>query len=144
MAELDPTLPVNVETANQLASTIFAPWLQELGMVVESIDSSGATLRLPYSDALCRAGGIVCGQAMMALIDTCMVYVAFAAQGQYGNCTTVSQNTSFVRAAAGQDIIARGSIVKNGRQLLFGEVLLTTSDDNKTVATGSATYMLLP
>jgi uncharacterized protein (TIGR00369 family) len=144
MAELDRSLPVNVETANQISADIFAPWLLELGLVVESIDTDGATLRLPYSDALCRAGGIVCGQALMALIDTCMVFVAFAAQGEYGNCTTVTQNTSFVRAAAGQDIVARGRIVKNGRQLLFGEVTLSGADDGKTVATGSATYMLLP
>lgn len=144
MSDLDPTLAVNVDTANQISSTIFAPWLQQLGMVVESIDSTGAVLRLPYSEQLCRAGGMVCGQAMLALIDTCMVYVAFAAQNQYANCTTVSQNSSFVRAAKGQDIIATGSIVKRGRQLLFGEVVLTTADDNKTVATGTATYMLLP
>lgn len=144
MSELDPTLPLTVDTANRVSETIFAPWLQQLGMRVEAIDSSGATLRLPYSEQLCRAGGMVCGQALLALIDTCMVYVAFAAQNQYGNCTTVSQNTSFVRAAKGQDIIARGTIVKSGRQLLFGEVVLTTADDAKTVATGSATYMLLP
>jgi len=144
MSDLDPTLAVDVDTANQISSTIFAPWLQQLGMVVESIDSTGAVLRLPYSEQLCRAGGMVCGQAMLALIDTCMVYVAFAAQNQYANCTTVSQNSSFVRAAKGQDIIATGSIVKRGRQLLFGEVVLTTADDNKIVATGTATYMLLP
>ncbi|MFW2421169.1 MAG: PaaI family thioesterase [Porticoccaceae bacterium] len=144
MSELDPTLAVNVDTANQISRSIFAPWLQQLGMVVESIDSSGAVMRLPYSEQLCRAGGMVCGQAMLALIDTCMVYVAFAAQNQYGNCTTVSQTTNFVRAAMGQDIIARGTIVKRGRQLLFGEVVLTTAEDAKTVATGSATYMLLP
>jgi len=144
MSDLDPTLAVDVDTANQISTTIFAPWLQQLGMVVESIDSTGAVLRLPYSEQLCRAGGMVCGQAMLALIDTCMVYVAFAAQNQYANCTTVSQNSSFVRAAKGQDIIATGSIVKRGRQLLFGEVVLTTADDNKIVATGTATYMLLP
>ena len=65
-------------------------------------------MRLPYSDELCRVGGIVCGQAMMALADTCMVYVCYIGLKRFAEVTTVSQNTSFMRPAANADIIATG------------------------------------
>jgi len=36
----------------------FAPWVQDLGLTVESVSDNGqATLRLPWSDRLAREGG---------------------------------------------------------------------------------------
>lgn len=135
--------PLNVATANEQLSLVFAPWIQELGLRVESMEAQQVVLRLPYAERLCRSQQMVCGQALMAMIDTCMVYVCYAAQGRYGNCTTVSQNTSFMRPVIGQDVLATGRIIKAGRQLVFGEVSLSTAQDARIVAAGTATCMLL-
>jgi len=135
---------ISVETANAQLNKVFAPWVQDLNLVIESIGDGKVVMRLPYSEDLCRSQKIVCGQAMMALIDTCMVFVCYLAQSGYGNCTTVSQNTSFMRPVIGQDIVATGQIVKAGRQLVFGEVSLHSSTDKRVVCQGTSTYMLLP
>ena len=136
--------PINLETANAQLKKVFAPWVQNLNLVIEEIGGSEVVMRLPYSDDLCRSHEIVCGQAMMALIDTCMVFVCYLGQGRYANCTTVSQSTSFMRPVIGQDIISTGRIVKAGRQLVFGEVSLHSANDGRVVCQGTSTYMVLP
>jgi uncharacterized protein (TIGR00369 family) len=81
---------------------------------------------------------------MMALIDTCMVFVCYVGQGKYSNCTTVSQNTSFMRPAMGKDILATGRVLKSGRSLVYGEVTLRSEGDDRIVCAGTSTYMMLP
>lgn len=74
MAENDPKLPR--ADALQLQSALgeyFAPWVQALGLKVETVGPHSVTLRLPQSEQLSRVGGMLCGQAMMAAADTAMV-----------------------------------------------------------------------
>ena len=135
---------VNLTTANERLAEVFAPWVQKLNLSVEAIGDGMVVIRMPYADDLCRSHRIVSGQAMMALIDTCMVFVCYVGQGEYRNCTTVSQNTSFMRPVVGQDILATGRVLKSGRTLVFGEVTLRTEDDDRIVCAGTSTYMVLP
>lgn len=136
---------ITVASANTQLGAVFAPWVQALDLTVESIGDGQVGIRLPYSDRLCRTGDSICGQALMATIDTCMVFVCYLARGTYGNCTTVSQNTSFMRPAIGSDVIAKGRIIKAGRQLVFGEVTLhADGDPQRVICVGTSTYMLLP
>jgi acyl-coenzyme A thioesterase PaaI-like protein len=52
---------------------LFAPWVQALNLEAVSIEPGVAIFRLPYSSALCREGGSICGQALMSAADTAMV-----------------------------------------------------------------------
>ena len=136
---------INVETANRQLSRVFAPWVQSLALSVEAIGDGEVRMRLPHAEQLCRQGDSICGQALMTGIDTCMVFVCYLAQGRYGNCTTVSQHTSFMRPAIGSDLILAGRVVKPGRQLVFGEVdVYPENDPGRIVCAGQCTYMLLP
>ena len=136
---------VTVENCNAQLDAGFAAWLLALGVRVESISASGeVVMRMPFSDAITRQPGIVCGQAIMSLIDTCMVMVCWAGMGRIGNCTTVNQNTNFTRAAgAGVELIATGTLSKNGRQLVFGDVTVHEEGHQTPVATASLIYMVL-
>jgi len=135
---------VNLVSANKRLREVFAPWLQQLQLSIEAIGDGRVVMRMPYSDELCRSHQIVCGQAMMALIDTCMVFVCYVGQGRYSNCTTVSQSTSFMRPVMGKDIVATGRVLKSGRSLVFGEVTLHAQGDDRVVCAGTSTYMVLP
>jgi uncharacterized protein (TIGR00369 family) len=134
---------VNVETANAQFKEVFADHVQALNPSVEAIDREGAILRMPYSDTLCRSGQIICGQALMTLIDTCMVFVCYGGLDEYRDVTTVSQNTTFLRPAIGGDVIATGRLVKPGRTLIFGEVSLAVEGNPKVVCTGTSTYAII-
>ena len=144
-SSIDPRQQVTVANCNAQLDAGFASWLLELGLRVESISANGeVVMRMPYREGITRQPGIVCGQAIMSLIDTCMVMVCWAGMGHIGNCTTVNQNTNFTRAAGGAlDLIATGTLSKNGRQLVFGDVVVHEEGHAIPVATASLIYMVL-
>src|SRR5207253_9667008 len=94
----------------------------------------GAILRMAFSERLCRSGGIVCGQALMALADTAMVIAISAAGGGFRPMTTVDQTTHFLKALASSDVLADARVVRLGRPLSIGRVTLLSAADNKPVA----------
>lgn len=136
--------PVNIDTANERFKEVFAPHVQSLDLRIEQIDAEQVVMRMPYSDDLCRSGQIICGQSLMTLIDTCMVFVCYSALNEYWDVATVSQNSSFFRPAIGKDVIATGKVIKSGRTLIFGEVTLTLDGNDKVVCQGTSTYAVAP
>lgn len=134
---------VTLDSARHRYGEIFAPWIQDLNITIESINTQEVVMRMPFDDKLCRIGGMVCGQSMMALVDTCMVFVCFIGMQKFSDCATVTQNSSFLRPAIDKDIIATGHLIKAGRTLVFGEVTLQADGDPRPVCTATATYAVL-
>jgi uncharacterized protein (TIGR00369 family) len=144
----------DIEEARRVLVNVFAPWVQDLGLSVEEVCDvppagfaadwqPGAILRMAFSERLCRNGGIVCGQALMALADTAMVIAILAANRGYRPMTTVDQTTHFMRAAASCDVLADARVVRLGRTMSFGRVTLLNAADNKPVAMVSSAFAML-
>jgi uncharacterized protein (TIGR00369 family) len=144
----------DIDEARRVLGDVFAPWVQDLGLIIESLDHEppsgdatdwqpGAILRLPFSKRLCRHGGVVCGQAMMAFADTAMVIANMAANRGYRPMTTVDQTTHFMRAVASSDVLADARIVRLGRTMSFGRVTLSAAGDNRPVAMVSSAFAML-
>ncbi|WP_315706104.1 MULTISPECIES: PaaI family thioesterase [unclassified Bradyrhizobium] len=137
-----------IEDARRVLDDVFAPWIKELALSVESIvladgQEPGAILRLPFSERLCRDNGVVCGQALMAFADTAMVIAMVAANRGYRPMTTVDQTTHFMRAVASSDVLADARVVRLGRTMSFGRVTLTSAADAKPVAMVSSAFAML-
>ncbi|VIO69621.1 hypothetical protein CI1B_28280 [Bradyrhizobium ivorense] len=144
-----------IEDARRALGEIFAPWVQDLNLAVEQFDFAappgggadwqpGAVLRLPFSERLCRSGGTVSGQALMAFADTAMVIANLAANKGYRAMTTVDQTTHFMRAVTASDVLADARVVRLGRTMSFGRVTLLSAADNKPVAMVSSAFAMLP
>jgi uncharacterized protein (TIGR00369 family) len=144
----------DVDEARRVLGEVFAPWVQDLGLTVERLDTSpppaagpdwqpGATLRMAFSERLCRSGGIVCGQALMAFADTAMVIAISAASRGFRPMTTVDQTTHFLKALASSDVLADARVVRLGRTMSFGRVTLLAASDNKPVAMVSSAFAML-
>jgi len=103
----------------------------------------GAVLRMPFSDRLCRQGGVVCGQALMALADTSMVMAILSAMGGFRPMTTVDQTTHFLKAVNSSDVVADARVVRLGRTMSFGRVTLSAANDGKPVAMVSSAFAML-
>ena len=129
---------------------VFAAWVQDMQLSVEKIHPAnepggiGAVLRMKFSERLCRDGGIVCGQALMAFADTAMVIANLAANKGYRPMTTVDQTTHFMRAVTASDVLADARVVRLGRTMSFGRVTLLGATDNKPVAMVSSAFAMLP
>ena len=116
-----------IEAAGRLIADVLAPWMQELGLLVEAVESGrppgapadwqpGAIMRLPFSPKICRDGGVVCGQALMGLADTAMVVACSAAWNGYRPMTTIDQTMHFLRPVT-FDVIADARVVRIGRPI---------------------------
>jgi uncharacterized protein (TIGR00369 family) len=123
---------------------VVADYVRRLGLRVESVDPGQVTLDLPVSDQIVHAGGVVCGQAIMAAADTAMLVAMIAQLGEFRPMTTVQLQTSFLRpiprAMSGVAVVAR--LLRPGKNLSYGEVEFRTLD-GKLAAHATATYALL-
>jgi acyl-coenzyme A thioesterase PaaI-like protein len=86
---------------------------------------------------------MVCGQAMMAAADTCVVLALMQHWGEFRPCTTVQMNTSFLKPLAGQDGLVHARLVRVGKSLAFGEIDICGANDRRSVCRATTTYALL-
>jgi uncharacterized protein (TIGR00369 family) len=109
-------------TARSVLAANFAPWVLDLGLVVEEIGADYAILRLPWSDRLAREGGALSGQALMAAADTATVIAISAARGGFGPMTTVQLSCSFQRPVVEADVVLTARLTKVGRSMAFAAI----------------------
>lgn len=129
--------------ATDLLNTVFARWVQDLDLSVESVSAEAAVLRMKFSDKLCRDNGVICGQALMSLADTAMVFAVSGAVGAYIPMTTVDQSIHFLRPAAKADVLAEACVVRAGKTMAFGSVTLRMDGDERPVAMAQTAYALM-
>jgi uncharacterized protein (TIGR00369 family) len=121
----DERMALTVAEGNAILKANFAPWVQDLGLVVEEIGPGHATLRLPKTERLAREGGALSGQALMAAADTATVIAISGARGNYGPMTTVQQSISFQRSVVDADVLVTATVTKLGRTLACASVSMT-------------------
>jgi len=136
---------ISVEEARELLRNNFAPWVQELHLEVRGTSGESATLVMPFDAKLHRAGGIVSGQAIMALGDTAMVIALCSALGGYRPVFTVDVTTTFMRPASDTAIVAEATVLRLGRSMGFGQVrMLTDTSDRQLIANVTGSYSIPP
>ena len=128
-----------------LGNATFAPWVQQLGLVVRAASSDGEVrLALPISSPHVHGGGVLCGQTMMAAADTAMVLAVMSKLGGFRPMTTVQLQTSFLRPIAGDageaTLVAR--VLRLGKTLAFGEIQIS-DPEGRLAAHATTTYALL-
>ncbi|MEU0405519.1 MULTISPECIES: PaaI family thioesterase [Streptomyces] len=139
-------MTLTLAAAEKVLADNFAPWVLDLGLTVESVDSADgheAVLRLPWSDRLAREGGGLSGQALMAAADTATVIAVAAARGGFVPMTTVQQSISFQRAVIGADVLVRARLTKAGKRMAFADITMTAEGTEETAAHATAVYALL-
>ncbi|GAB3967393.1 PaaI family thioesterase [Actinoallomurus acanthiterrae] len=134
-------MTLSATDGNAILKDSFAPWVQDLGLVVEEIGDLRAVLRLPWSPRLAREGGALSGQALMAAADTATVIAVSAARGAYVPMTTVQQSSTFQRPVVDMDVLVTARITKIGRTLAFADIEMTA--DGAVAARASTVYALL-
>jgi uncharacterized protein (TIGR00369 family) len=143
----------NLQAAARLMTQIFAPWVQDLALLLESVEAMrppgaapdwqpGAVLRLPFAKKLCSDGEVVCGQALMALADAAMVIACSAAWNGYRPMSTIDQTTHFLRPV-NFDTVADARVVRIGRNTSFGRVMVMNAVDRRPVGMVASAYSML-
>ena len=127
-----------------LYAEVFAEWVRELELEVRATSDDGVTLALPVRARHVHAGGVVCGQTLMAAADTALVLAISHKLGGFKPQTTVQLQTSFLRAVSKEvtEVAVEARILKAGRSLVFGEVTLRLPD-GQVAAHATSTSALL-
>jgi uncharacterized protein (TIGR00369 family) len=134
---------LSISSANAILADNFAPWVLASGVVTEAIGSDTATLRIPFSDRLCRIGGILCGQALLTGADTAMVIALAAASGGFKPCTTVDLTINYMRPITKADALLEARVMRLGKTLAFCTCELREASGTKPAAFATGTYAIL-
>ena len=112
---------------------------------VETLEEMGVTMRLNVSECHLRPGGTVSGPSMFGLADVAVYVAVLGMIGPEALTVTTSCSMDFMRKpAANTDLIAKCKLLKLGRALAVGDVLLFSDGNDKPVARASMTYSIPP
>jgi uncharacterized protein (TIGR00369 family) len=112
---------------------------------VQRADETGLDLRLRVASRHLRPGGTVSGPTIFALADVA-VYLAILSQiGPKALTVTTNASIDFLRKlASGTDLIGTSRILKLGRVLAVGDVLIYSVGLADPVARATLTYSIPP
>lgn len=112
---------------------------------LDRVAEDGLTVRLKVAERHLRPGGTVSGPSMFALADVAIYLAILSRIGPEALAVTTNCAMDFMRKpAAGVDMIAEARLLKLGRVLAVGDVLMFSEGDTAPVARASLTYSIPP
>jgi uncharacterized protein (TIGR00369 family) len=112
---------------------------------VEAVAAGSARVRMRVGERNLRPGGTVSGPAMFALADVAVYLALLAVNGPQALAVTTSASLDFLRKPeAGRDLLADTRLLKVGKVLAVGEVLIRSEGREPPVARASLTYSIPP
>ena len=112
---------------------------------VDAITEDGLLVRLVTAERHLRPGGTVSGPSMFALADVAVYLAILARLGPVALAVTTNCSIDFMRKpAAGVDLVAEARLLKLGRALAVGDVLIRSDGGTAPVARATLTYSIPP
>ena len=110
--------------------------------IIEDLSKNEITVRLKVSEKHLRPGGTVSGPSMFGLADVCFYLVILSNVGPKALTVTTSCSIDFMRKPAPKDLIAKARLLKLGKSLAVGDVLLFSEGMEMPVAHANVTYSI--
>ena len=139
----DATLAMDQDALNAFLDQVF-PQVKD-DFWVEHVAPYEITLRLRVGPQHLRPGGTVSGPAMFGLADVTVYLMTLALIGPKALAVTTNSSLDFLRKPeAGKDLLAEGRLLKLGKSLSVGDVLIYSEGKADPVARGAMTYAIPP
>jgi uncharacterized protein (TIGR00369 family) len=137
---LDPTWEARVR-----ASFARQRMMETIGAVLERVAPGEVDIRLPFRDAISQHHGFVHAGALTTAVDSACGYAALTLMPPGAGVLSIEFKVSLLSPGKGEALLARGRVVKPGRNVTFcqGEVFALDRGAEKLVATMSATMMVV-
>ncbi len=137
-------MPIKMDAA-ALNDFMAREFPQAKSYLIDAVDEGGITVRLKADDRHLRPGGTVSGPTMFGLADVAVYLAILAMIGPKALAVTTNCSIDFMRKPAGdRDMIATCKLLKLGRVLAVGDVLLYSEGSDKPVARATLTYSIPP
>jgi uncharacterized protein (TIGR00369 family) len=134
---LDPSLESVVR--ERLRHSAFAGWM---GITLVRIGDGESELRLDLEPHHLNPGGIVHGGVLATLLDGCIGLALRTKLGMDSEHVTIDLNVHYLAPARTGSLTGRGTAVRPGGRISYGEGQLFT-DDGTLVAKGAATFLVI-
>ena len=133
-------------TADELAAFLSSAFPQVSDdFAIEALGEESLRVRLRVAERHLRPGGTVSGPSMFALADVAIYLAVLARLGPVALAVTTSCSIDFMRRpASGADLIGEARLLKLGRVLAVGDVLIFSDGVREPVARASLTYSIPP
>ena len=110
---------------------------------IDELEEKSIRMRLLVNDSHLRPGGTVSGPSMFSLADVSVYAMVLGMIGRQALTVTTNCSIDFMRKPkAGKDLIASGKLLKLGRLLAVGDVLLQSDGEEEIVARATLTYAI--
>jgi uncharacterized protein (TIGR00369 family) len=100
------------------------PLAEAWQVAVLAVGEGTAELRLPATPDLLRPGGTISGPALMGLADMAMWVALLSLTGGRDESLTANLAITFLRPPGARAVTALARVIKRGRTLSYGEVIL--------------------
>jgi uncharacterized protein (TIGR00369 family) len=112
---------------------------------VEHLTSDGIVMRLKVADKHLRPGGTISGPSIFGLADVAVYLAILARIGPVALAVTTNGAVDFLRKpVAGVDLLGEARILKLGKSLAVGDVLIRSEGTEAPVARATMTYSIPP
>lgn len=133
---------ITVEAFNALAHE-HIPVAAFLGITALEIGAGTSLLRLPYTRAALRPGGVICGPALMALADLASYAAVMSVHGHDPRVLSSDLAMNFLRRVPEQDLLGRCTVLDaDARRALARTEIMPASGEAKLVCLVTVNYAI--
>ena len=135
------SLHFNKETLLEYVETIFPQITGEFH--IDHLDEALLIVRLLVQEHHLRPGGTVSGPSMFSLADISVYLSVLAAIGPEALTVTTNCSLDFMRKPVSEmDLLAHCKLLKLGKSLAVGDVMIFSDGMDKPVARATMTYSI--
>jgi uncharacterized protein (TIGR00369 family) len=135
---------ITVEAFNKLAQE-HIPISMFLGITALEIGVGTSVLRLPFTPAALRPGGVISGPALMALADLASYAAVMSVHGHDPRVLSSDLAMNFLRRVPEQDLLGRCTVLGvDARRALARTEIVPASGEAKLVCLVTANYAIPP
>ena len=141
---------------NQVRQKVTESFLKQtimstIGATIESIEPGEVAIKLPFDEGLSQQDGFIHAGIITTIVDSACGYAAMTLMPDDARVLTIEFKSNFASPANGDVFIAKGKVVKPGRNIMItsGDVHAYKDDDDdddkeaKLVSLMQATMMVL-
>ncbi len=131
---------MTIETLNDLMERAFPQVHGQFELT--DIHPDGVSVRMQVNDSHLRPGGTISGPSMFALADCAFYMATLAMVGPKTLAVTTNCAIDFMRKPQPGNMLARARILKLGKSLSVGDVMIRSEGQTEPVARASLTYSI--
>ncbi|MGB1287370.1 MAG: PaaI family thioesterase, partial [Aggregatilineales bacterium] len=117
----------------------------QFNSTIEAAGNRTARVRYIVTEGDLRPSGTVSGPALFALADSALYVAILAEIGIVALAVTTNMTINFMRRPdPTKDVIAECRLIKVGKQLIVGDVMMYSDGDDAPIAHATGTYAIPP